>query len=251
MDLLRPDFIFVVTVAVMFGAGVAGSSARRRQPPSGVHEDLGVLLSATLTLLGLLIGFSFSMGASRYDQRKNFEEEEANAIGTEYVRAELLPAAQAAQTKQLLATYLGERILWYTAPSNAQLAPIDAETARLQGRLWESVRVTAAQHQTPINSLVAAGMNDVLNAQGYTQAAWRNRIPNAAWILLFIIGVVCNFLYAFNASREGLAILRVGILPLIVATTFYLVADIDSPRGGLIHVAPQNLITLEESFTAP
>ena len=59
------------------------------------RADFGVVLSATLTLLGLLIGFSFSMAVSRYDQRKNLEEAEANAIGTEYVRADLLPTGDA------------------------------------------------------------------------------------------------------------------------------------------------------------
>ena len=64
-----------------------------------MREDFGFILAATLTLLGLIIGFSFSMATSRYDQRKNYEEAEANAIGTEYVRADLLPAADAATVR--------------------------------------------------------------------------------------------------------------------------------------------------------
>jgi hypothetical protein len=67
-----------------------------------LREDFSVILSATLTLLGLLIGFSFSMAISRYDERKNYEEAEANAIGTEYVRADLLPAADAAKVRRPL-----------------------------------------------------------------------------------------------------------------------------------------------------
>ena len=70
-----------------------GWSFRRRQGTldAELREDFGFILAATLTLLGLIIGFSFSMATSRYDQRKNYEEAEANAIGTEYVRADLLP----------------------------------------------------------------------------------------------------------------------------------------------------------------
>src|SRR5258708_30317122 len=86
---------------------------RRRDPEEELREDFGLLLTATLTLLGLIIGFSFSMAASRYDQRKNYEEQEANAIGTEYVRADLLSPADAAKVRALLRSYLDQRILFY------------------------------------------------------------------------------------------------------------------------------------------
>jgi hypothetical protein len=64
-----------------------------------IREDFGVIQTATLTLLGLIIGFTFSMAVGRYEQRKNYEEAEANAIGTEYVRADLLPGADAARVR--------------------------------------------------------------------------------------------------------------------------------------------------------
>ena len=86
------------------------------------HEDFGFILAATLTLLGLIIGFSFSMATSRYDQRKNYEEAEANAIGTEYVRADLLPAADAATVRALLRKYLDERVLFYMAHDEQELS---------------------------------------------------------------------------------------------------------------------------------
>ena len=75
---------------------------------------LGTVLAATLRLLAATIGFSFSMANSRYNQRKDCEAAEANAIGTEYLRAELLPAADAAKVQGLLKNYLNQRILFYT-----------------------------------------------------------------------------------------------------------------------------------------
>jgi hypothetical protein len=82
--------VFSLSFLVLWLSERIGSSLLKRLRNIGedVREDFGVILSATLTLLGLLIGFSFSMAISRYDQRKNYEEAEANAIGTEYVRAE-------------------------------------------------------------------------------------------------------------------------------------------------------------------
>ena len=78
------------------------------------REDFGIVLSAALTLLTLILAFSFSMAITRYDQRKNYEEAEANAIGTEYVRADLLPPAEAVKVRELLRKYLDQRVLFYT-----------------------------------------------------------------------------------------------------------------------------------------
>ena len=92
---------------------------RQRKLEEDIREDFGVILAATLTLLGLIIGFSFSMAMSRYDQRKNYEAAEANAIGTEYVRADLLPASDAAKVRALLRDYLDQRVLFYYDPRRA------------------------------------------------------------------------------------------------------------------------------------
>jgi hypothetical protein len=112
------------------------------------------------------------MAVSRYDQRKNYEEAEANAIGTEYVRADLLPAADAARVGELLRAYLDQRVLFYTPRAASQLRQIDTHTAQLQSELWSTVQARGAAQPTPIVALAVAGMNDVLNSQGYTQAAW-------------------------------------------------------------------------------
>ena len=147
-----------------------------------------------LTLLGLLIGFAFSMAVTRYDQRKDYEEGEANAIGTASVRADLLPDADAAQVRILLKRYLNERVRFYTTLDPLQLAKINAETVALQDQMWAVVRSAAAGQATPITALAVSGINDVLNSQGYTQAAWWNRIPVAAWALIAVIAMCCNVL---------------------------------------------------------
>jgi hypothetical protein len=130
------------------------------------REDFDIVLAAALTLLGLIIGFSFSMALSRYDQRKNYEEAEANAIGTEYVRVGLLPAVDAARVRVLLRNYLDQRILFYQTRDERQLQQINASTAQLQAELWSAVKAPAAAQPTPVVALVLSGMNDVLNSQG-------------------------------------------------------------------------------------
>jgi hypothetical protein len=241
-----PIFISAFCLLAFWLSAHAGALLRKRRIKldEAEHEDLTVILGATLTLLGLIIGFSFSMATSRYDQRKNYEEAEANAIGTEYVRAALLAPADAARSRTLLKSYLDQRILFYTTRNAGTLAQINTSTAQLQDDLWSTVAASGVRNPTPVTALVLSGMNDVLNSQGYTQSAWWNRIPIAAWALLIAIGISCNILFGYNARKSVSAGRRFLLLPLIISVSFGLIADLDSPNGGVIHVRPQNLISL-------
>ncbi len=247
-----PLLVFVLSFFVLWLSERIGASFLRRwrKPEEDIREDLGVILAATLTLLALIIGFSFSMAVSRYDQRKNYEEEEANAIGTEYLRADLLPAADAAKVRALLVNYLDQRVLSYMTRNDQQLRQINARTAQLQTELWSAILAPVAAQPTPPVALVVSGINDVLNSQGYTQAAWWNRIPTAAWVLMAAMAICCNVLVGYgvrNLKPGGILLL---VLPLVVSIAFFLIADIDSPRRGVIRVHPQNLESLVESLRA-
>jgi len=245
-----PLLVFALSFFMLWLSAQIGAFALRRQRSLGeeMREDFGVILAATLTLLGLIIGFSFSMAVSRYDQRKNLEEAEANAIGTEYVRADLLPQADATKVRALLKSYIEQRVLFYTDRDETELRQINDRTAQLQTELWSAVQAPAAAQPTPIIALVVWGMNDVLNSQGYTQAAWWNRIPIAAWGLMVLIAVCCNLLVGYGARNPRTERTLLLILPLVVSISFFLIADIDSPRGGVIRVHPQNLLSLAESL---
>jgi hypothetical protein len=201
-----------------------------------------------LTLLGLIIGFTFSMAVSRYDQRKNYEESEANAIGTEYLRAGLLSATDAAMTRSLLRSYLEQRILLYQTEEEDRRVRLRERTTQLQAQLWSAVQNAAVAQPGPLTALAAAGMNDVLNSQGYTQAAWWNRIPGAAWLLMLLIALLCNVMVGYAARGGTLRTLLLLIMPLLIAIAFWLIADIDSPRGGVIRVSPQNLLSLSQQL---
>ena len=111
----HPILTFVVTIVFLWMSSRVGAALRVRRADMVEEErgDYGVLLAAMLTLLGLIIGFSFSMAVSRYDQRKNYEEAEANAIGTEFVRADLLPASEVSKVRDLLRKYTAQRVLFY------------------------------------------------------------------------------------------------------------------------------------------
>jgi hypothetical protein len=249
------DFPLVVLALSFIGmwlsARIGGSIGNKKwNLEEEWSKDFDVIRGAMLTLLSLIIGFSFSVAINRYDQRKNYEEAEANAIGTEYLRAGFLPASDATKVRALLRSYLDQRVLFYNARDNRQLQQIDATTAQLETDLWAVVEARAVAQQTPVIGLAASGMNDVMNSQGYTQAAWLYRMPAEAWILMAVIAIFCNLMIGYGSGRARAKGVLFLVIPLVVSISFSLIADIESPRGGVIRVRPVNLISLSQSLHA-
>jgi len=254
MEILdHPLIVFALSFSLLWLSTRMGATLlrRKRKLQESLREDFGMVLTTTLTLCGLIIGFTFSMAIGRYELRKNYEEAEANAIGTEYVRLDLLPAPQADTLRSLLRQYVDERVSFYTAHGAEQVREIDARTTQLQTKLWTTVAGTAAAQPTPVVALALAGMNDVLNSQGYTQAAWWNRIPQAAWVLMLAISVIAHMMIGYGTQSAKAQSALFTVLPLVVSISFLLIADIDSPRAGIIRVKPQNIIATAESMHTP
>lgn len=244
-----PLLVLTLSLVTLWLSELIGASFRkRRNLQEGERDGFSLIAAATLTLLGLIIGFAFSMAITGYDQRQSYEEAEANAIATEYNRSDLLPAGDAARVRVLLRNYLDQRVLFYETHDDRQLRQIDAATTQLKTDLWSAVQAPAVAQPTPVVALAVSGMNDVLNSKGYAQAAWWNRVPGPAWGLMAAIAICSNLLIGYglrNAERKATLPL---VLPIVVSISFFLISDIDSPRGGIIHVPPQNLTSLSRSL---
>lgn len=241
----NPFAVFAIALLVQWGAAFLGDVLRKTIRPlkKDERDDFDTVLAASLTLLALIIGFSFSMAVSRYDQRKNYEEAEANAIGTEYLRTNLLPAEDAARVRQYLKMYTDQRINFYAAHSRTRQ---EADPSKTQDELWSVVVRAAALQPNPVLALTVSGMNDVFNTQADTRAAWLNRIPTAAWALMMLIAVFSNLLLGYRERSGGQ--LTLLVLPIIASIAFFLIADIDSPYSGIISVVPQNLLSTSEAM---
>jgi hypothetical protein len=221
-----------------------------RTKDTETSEDLGIIQTATLTLLALIIGFTFSMAIDRHDQRELLEESEANAISTEYLRADLLPPKLATTTQDLLNQYLDQRILFYSRQTNEMAQEIRQKTSAIEQTLWNAILPIARTNQSPTIALAVSGMNDVFNARGYVEATWLNRIPNTAWALMTAIAICANLLVGFGARNFRRNIALFMIFPFVIAVSFFLIADIDSPRSGVIRIEARNLITLKNTLNS-
>lgn len=243
----HPIVLFLVSLAFLGMAARLGATLQVRNAPldATARGDFDIVLGATLTLLSLLVGFSFSMASSRYDQRKECEEREANTIGTAYNKADLLPSADAKAVHQLLREYTALRIRFYTTYGRGQQQELGGATRQKQAQLWGTTVAAVRGSPTPVSALAAANsMTDAIDSEGYAQAAAWNRIPMGAWVLLYALGGVSmtmiGYRFRIRAPHNSLML----ISPAVVATALFLIADIDCPQNGVIRVAPENLVAL-------
>jgi hypothetical protein len=246
----HPVLLLVVSLAFFTSATRLGAALQLWHRPldETTRGDFDIVLGATLTLLSLLVGFSFSMASSRYDLRKECEEREANAIGTAYNKADLLPGADAQKVHQLLREYTGLRIRFYTADGRDHGQALGLATRQMQARLWGTVATAVHGAPTAVSAMAAGAMTDAIDSEGYAQAAAWNRIPMGAWVLLYVLGGVAMTMIGYRFRIGAAHYLLMLISPGVVAVALFLIADIDCPHNGVIRVAPENLLALIPSL---
>ena len=243
-----PLLVFILSFAALMIAAWCGDLLRKRSKSSAEanRDDSGVVLAGALTLLGLIIGFSFAMATNRYDLRKSTEQAEANAIAVLYMRADLLPSADAARVHELLKRYINQRIAFYSTRNRSELNQIASSTSATQNDFWSTIQALVGPLPPQLEGLFISGTNDVVVSRLSTEAVWSNRIPRAAWILILITSIGCNLLVGYRARRTDWLVFLV--MPVAVSISLFLISDLDSPRGGAIRLMPQNLISLSQSL---
>jgi hypothetical protein len=241
--IVLPGPAFIFTFLVLTAAAWLGTTRfqKLRAEVAATRDAFGVIQASTLTLLGLIISFTFSMALDRFEERKNFESAEASAIATAYMRADLLPPADAARLRSLLGSYLEQRLTFYETRSLRTLAETSLATAKIQELLWNAVAGPARASPNSITALAVASINDVVRSQGDTQASWSNRVPFTAWMMMGSIAFCAMLLVGIGIQRPARFPQLLAVLPLIISIAFFLIADVESPRLGMISVVPDNL----------
>ena len=182
-------FLFVV-VLLWLGTLVGGHLRIRRQKV--LSEETGTfktLEGAVLALLGLLLGFTFSMGVSRYDQRKNLEISEANDITNAWLRTAMLPEPVRSTVQALMRQYLPVRLSFLTAGTSELRVDASLElSASLQAQMWQVASSYARIESNPISAQYLTALTDLVDVTESRTAAFENRIPVIAWIMLLFIG---------------------------------------------------------------
>ena len=182
--------VFAILAVVLLALSEFGwrvGLARSRVKP-GQMKDGGSVPAAVLTLLGLLLGFTFAMAVSRHDTRRELVVQEANSILTTARRARLLPEPQAANVGQLLREYVSLRIEAHRETQFSQrFAALRKSSVDLHERLWNEAVAAAAKQPSPITASFIASLNETIDLEATRIAAKRNHVPGAVWLLLLCV----------------------------------------------------------------
>lgn len=197
--------ISVVILAVLVLAVEVGYRAGARAAATvsdGAKSHLGTIFGGILGLLGLLLGFTFAMSLSRYDLRKNLVTQEANAIGTAFLRAQLLPEPEKQEVADLLRKYVNIRIDFFqTGVDQLRLDQIDGETNKLQDEIWLRLSSAIARDDRPVTTgLFQQSLNEAFDLQVDRLAAMENHVPESVLILLVLIALLDAFCIGYGCG---------------------------------------------------
>lgn len=251
---LNEWLIFAIVIGLLFLAMEIGFRlGRRGQSKNNEHtrSQVNTLQVTSLGLVALLMGFSFAMAMTRFDTRKQLVLDEANAIGTAYLRAQLLQKPARKDVSNLLRRYVDVRLEFYQAGNNQRrLQKVNDDTEKLHKVLWSYAIVTGRQDPRSLpTGLFIQALNDVIDMHAKRVTAFENHVPESVLILLCVGAILSLCLVGYGA---GMGMLRNPLPTLIsvilIASVILLIIDLDRPRRGLIKVSQQRMADLQDSF---
>ena len=243
-------FVLGLPLAAELGGQVHRLITRRVPPdPSGA----GFLAASALGLLGLLMGFTFSMATERFETRRALVVSEANAMSTVYLREQLLGAPSDARLESLMVRYAKARLDFFNAgDSPSRLNEAAGRTSNLQDDIWrETGEALRRPANTPLVTSVLSATNEMFDLAATRAAARQATVPMpiiwAVTFCAFATAVVCGYGLEAGAHRHRVAS---SILFALIAVALVLIHDVDSPRGGLIRAPQGPLIAVAADLAA-
>ncbi|MDH5856421.1 hypothetical protein [Lampropedia aestuarii] len=239
-------YSWIVLVCIFAGLSLAAclgkfSWGSRHQHDSSTAAELQIVLGATLSLFGLLVGFLVSVAINGYNSRVAAEENEATAIGNAFQHTSLLQERYQAPAEAMLQDYLRLRIAFFEASNDQQRAQLRLESMQVQTTMWEFISQLAQRQPDPVIAKALTVSSELYVSQQKTVASWRHQIPIAAWTILVIFGLCSNYLIGNNIRGKSGRNRLLFFMPAVTALTLFMIAEIDAPGKGVIHVTPENL----------
>jgi hypothetical protein len=217
----------------------------------GAKSPVFAIAGAILGLLALLLGFTFTMSLNRFERRKQLVVQEANAIGTTYLRSELLPGSDRPAVAGLLRSYVDARLDFYNLRDDqAQFRAVIDRTEKLQDELWSyAANVVKKGDRSATTGLFIQSVNEVIDLHAERVAAMENHVPESVLLLLFFVALMAAVLVGHGcglAKRRHL--LSTSIMALLIGMVIITIIDLDQPHRGLIRVDQKSMIRLHDSM---
>jgi hypothetical protein len=243
--------ICIVFFALMLAATEVGFYLGRKSEadiPDKTRPLISTVEAAILGILGLLLGFTMSMAVSRFEVRRQLVLDEANAIGTSYLRTELLPAPEGSAIASLLRQYIDVRVQYGTTNNDlTRLESLRTQAARLQNEFWVRAVAYGQKDPNPVRAgLLLQSLNQAIDLESARQMAFQNKVPQAVIYVNGIVGILAAILVGYTFGLSGRRqILSMFVPALAISLVLAVIIDLDRPRSGFIRESQQPMIDLQ------
>lgn len=241
---------YLLTVLVLLlaleGGYRLGRYFQKRWPDQDI-TNVNTMVAASLAFLGFLLAFLVGMAVNLFNERLHLVIEEANAIGTTYLRAEYVAEPISTESRQLLREYVSQRLA-LTEPG--QYNPAVARSQEIQDELWNRAVTLAKDHPDPVTGLYISALNDLIDL--HTERViirFYVRVPQSVVIGVYLVAVLTLILIGVQGSYAGKRnYLALIIMVLILSVVFLLIIDLNRPSQGLIQVPQKALLDLQQQL---
>jgi Protein of unknown function (DUF4239) len=224
--------------------------ARNRQLRTQEEKDVQAssMVGPILGLLAFMLAFTFGLAGARFEDRRKIVLEEANAIGTAYLRTAIIPEPMRTEARNLFREYVDSRLEGVQEPGKLEEAI--ARSEELQNRLWSQAVAAAEKERSPMTSLFLQSLNQVIDLHATRlMAGLRSRVPAVIWIVLYLLGFLSMVMLGYNNGlASGKRSIAVIALILGFSLVLVLIADLDRPGKGMLQVSQQAMIDLRRSM---
>lgn len=244
--------VLLITVALVMEAGYRTGRRALASNTESTKTHVNAVQASLLGVLALLIGFTFSLALQRFDSRSEAVVAEANAIGTAYLRAQLLQTSTREATLDLWQEYVHLRVAEAAVDlaRETQRQKLEAETARVLQSLWSTVRQTVHEDASVVpTGLYVQALNEAIDAYGRNDAELTRHVPEVILLLLYATFLMTAGVVGYGAGLGSHRPLIVTyVMMALLVTVAFIIVDLDRPRRGLIEVDRSSLIKLQDSI---
>ena len=246
--------MFLLSAAMILVSNESGFSVGKRQRRKDVSGDkiqTGPVVAASLGLLAFILAFSFGSVTSRYDDRKQLLLKEANAIGTAFLRADLLTEPDRSEMRRVLFDYVTLRVDLSRRDSLEEIQLGIEKSEEMQRTLWSRAAAIARMQQTPISALVLQSLNEVIDLHGERLiVVLHHRMPHFFWYALYGLTVLTMIVSGYDAGLKGgrRSITTLVAPTLAFSTILLLIIALDRPLHGLSTVNQAAMINLQQDM---
>jgi hypothetical protein len=244
----------VMFIAAFLAAGEAGFRLGHKtdaRSTANTRSEILAVEGGILALLGLLLGFTMSMAVTRFEARKQAVLDEANAVGTSYRRAQLLPAPESADIRSLLRQYVDVRVQYGNAGEDPDRIKTTRElAAHLQDEIWTRAITYAQEDPNPVRTgLLLQSLNQVIDLEASRWMAFQNHVPRTVVLVNCVLALLAALFVGYTFGLGGRRqIFATCALTLAITAALVVIIDLDSPRHGLIWVGQQPMIDLQHQM---